>query len=157
MVGSLPDEAQVGVSEVQSNFKDVKFKKHNTETVFLGTVKILPTKSNCRIQLQSVISVCERPRQEDYGIEGRLQSKMRLSQKDKTKRFKVFIYKLFMSFDTRKLFQETISVLISLRSELLRLLEYLNNEKNDSWRKFQAMQWWQLKSDRVRMDDHRMP
>lgn len=75
MVGSLPDEAQVGVSEVQSHFKDLKFKKHNTETVFLGTVKIVPTKSNCRVQLQSVISVCERPRQEDYEIEGRLRSK----------------------------------------------------------------------------------
>lgn len=66
MGGSLPDEAQVGVSEVQSNFKDLKFKKHNTKIVFLGTVKILPTKNNCRVQLQSVISVCERLRQEDY-------------------------------------------------------------------------------------------
>lgn len=112
MVGSLPDEAQVGVSEVQSNFKDLKFKKYNTKIVFLGIVKILPTKSNCRVQLQAVISVCERLRQEDYKFEGRLQSIMRLPQKDKTKRLKVFIYKLFLSFDTRKLFQETISVLI---------------------------------------------
>lgn len=98
MVGSLPDEAQVGVSEVQSNFKDLKFKKHNTETVFLGTVKILPTKSNCRVQLQSVISVCERPRQEDYKIEGRLRSKMRLSQKDKNQKIQSIYLQIVFVF-----------------------------------------------------------
>lgn len=112
VIGSLPDEAQVGASEEQSNFKDLKLKKHNTKTVFLGAAKLLPPKSNCRVQLQSVISVCERLRQEDYEFEGRLRSIMRLSQKDKTKRLKVFIYKLLLSFDIRKLIQETISVLI---------------------------------------------